>query len=122
MISGSALLNSTSWDVDSIILAGDGVRETGRILFYFLMRDSVQVIRVCVCVCVLTSEHKVEEVACSSKHHSVSWEVFPLNHQGYVTQGALHTQYVFTWNKTNVTKCYSLDTNMFLADVQAVPP
>ena len=122
MNSCSARLTSPTQEVDSSILAGYGVRETGRVLFYFLMRDSVQARRVCVCVCVLTSEHKVEEVACSSKHHSVSWEVFPLNHQGYVTQGALHTQYVFTWNKTNVTKCYFLDTNMFLADVQAVPP
>lgn len=43
----------------------------------------------CVCVCRPTGEHEAEEVAGSSQHDPVCWKVFPLNHQGHVTEGAL---------------------------------
>lgn len=39
----------------------------------------------------LTGEHEAEEVAGSSQHNSVGWEVFPLNHQGHIAEGALGT-------------------------------
>lgn len=45
----------------------------------------------CVPVFTLTGEHEAEEVAGSSQHNSVGWEVFPLNHQGHITEGALRT-------------------------------
>lgn len=83
MISGSAQRNSTSWDMDSIILAGrEETAEGANKHKAFNKEPNNDIV-------LLTGEHQTEEVAGGGQHHPVGGEVLPLDHQGDITKGTL---------------------------------